>query len=350
MKQFLFRNMNVIIFFFLLSGSLGAAVLEQINSSSVQTMTNKTLTSPTLTSPAFSGTATGTLAGVTLTSPTLTSPSISAPGFSGTATGNLTGLAIITPTITSPAFSGTATGSLTSLTLTSPTFITPALGTPASGVMTNATGLPISTGVSGLGSGVATFLATPTTANLLAAVTGETGTGAAVFGTSPTISGATLSGTTSPTGLLDISGASAGQIKFPATQNDSANVNTFDDYEEGTFTPTLGGSATYITQVGEYVKIGKTVFVRIVLTVNTIGTGSSSTISGLPFTSSSNEHALAVSNFTNSINNVTAMFAGVNASTTTITVRGLSAAAASPNVSAIFGNGTHVLVSGHYTT
>lgn len=43
--------------------------------------------------------------------------------------------------------------------LTSPSFTTPALGTPASGTLTNATGLPISTGVSGLGTGVATALA-----------------------------------------------------------------------------------------------------------------------------------------------------------------------------------------------
>lgn len=41
---------------------------------------------------------------------------------------------------------------------TSPTLVTPALGTPASATLTNATGLPISTGVSGLGTGVATAL------------------------------------------------------------------------------------------------------------------------------------------------------------------------------------------------
>lgn len=56
-----------------------------------------------------------------------------------------------------------------------------ALGTPSSGTLTNATGLPISTGVSGLGTGVATFLGTPSSANLRSALTDETGTGAAVF-------------------------------------------------------------------------------------------------------------------------------------------------------------------------
>lgn len=70
---------------------------------------------------------------------------------------------------------------------TSPSFTTPVLGTPTSGTLTNCTGLPISTGVSGLGTGVATFLAAPSSANLAAAVTDETGSGALVFGTSPTI-------------------------------------------------------------------------------------------------------------------------------------------------------------------
>ena len=62
-----------------------------------------------------------------------------------------------------------------------------ALGTPASATLTNATGLPISTGVSGLGTGIATFLATPSSANLATAVTDETGSGSLVFATSPTL-------------------------------------------------------------------------------------------------------------------------------------------------------------------
>jgi hypothetical protein len=68
---------------------------------------------------------------------------------------------------------------------TSPTFVTPILGTPTSGTLTNCT-LPIG-GVTGLATGVGTFLATPTSANLLAAVTNETGSGALVFATSPTL-------------------------------------------------------------------------------------------------------------------------------------------------------------------
>jgi hypothetical protein len=79
------------------------------------------------------------------------------------------------------------TGTGAAVFATSPVLVTPALGTPSSGTLTNATGLPISTGVSGLGTGVATWAATPSSANLAAALTDETGSGAAVFATSPVL-------------------------------------------------------------------------------------------------------------------------------------------------------------------
>lgn len=120
---------------------------------------------------------TGTGAVVLATSATLVTPVLGTPA-SGTLT-NCTGLP--------PAGISSTTGSGAVVLATSPTLTTPALGTPSSGTLTNCTGLPISTGVSGLGTDVATFLATPSSANLAAAVTNETGSGALVFATSPTL-------------------------------------------------------------------------------------------------------------------------------------------------------------------
>lgn len=76
----------------------------------------------------------------------------------------------------------TPTGTWTSLTM-----VTPVLGTPTSGTLTNCTGLPVSSGISGLGTGVATFLATPSSANLASAMTTKTGTGNLVFAGSATL-------------------------------------------------------------------------------------------------------------------------------------------------------------------
>lgn len=99
---------------------------------------------------------------------------------------------------------------------------------------------------------------------------------------------------------LDISNASGGQIKFPASQNVSANANTLDDYEEGTFTPTLvssgGGTPTYTSQTGRYTKIGNKVFfiIRIILTdLGTLAAGDL-TIAGLPFTTESSSNNIPV--------------------------------------------------------
>jgi hypothetical protein len=89
--------------------------------------------------------------------------------------------------------------------------------------------------------------------------------------------------------LLDISAATAGQIKFPAAQNPSANVNTLDDYEEGTFTPTIsfGGASvgvTYSIQNGTYTKIGNRVIFDIFIALSSKGSSVGTVlIGGLPF-------------------------------------------------------------------
>ena len=146
---------------------------------------------------------TGTGANVFANSPTLVTPALGTPS-SGTLT-SCTGLPIST------GISGLGTGIATALavnvgTAGSPVVNGGALGTPSSGTLTSCTGLPISTGVSGLGANVAAFLATPSSANLAAAITDETGSGANVFATSPTLVtpalGTPSSGTlTSCTGL-----------------------------------------------------------------------------------------------------------------------------------------------------
>jgi len=100
----------------------------------------------------------------------------------------------------------------------SPTLVTPALGTPASGTATNLTGLPISTGVSGLGTGVATFLGTPSSANLASAVSDETGSGALVFANSPTLVTPAL-GTPSALVGTNITGTASGLTAGNVTTN-----------------------------------------------------------------------------------------------------------------------------------
>ena len=145
------------------------------------------------------------------------------------------------------------TGTGANVFATSPVLVTPNLGTPSAATLTNATGLPVATGISGLATGVATFLATPTSANLIAAVTNETGTGSLVFNTSPTLVtpalGTPASGTltnatglplgTGTTGTLTVARGGTGVatltgiVKAAGTANFAAAVAGTDYYAPG---------------------------------------------------------------------------------------------------------------------
>ncbi len=124
-----------------------------------------------------------------------------------------------------------------------------------------------------------------------------------------------ISGDVSLTGANAFTGANSfatnplnllvGQIGFPATQNPSSDANTLDDYEEGTWTPVIGGDGgqsgqTYDKQTGVYTKVGDIVFVGCRARFTAKGTITGSVwVSGFPFTSSNVSllHGVPVSYF-----------------------------------------------------
>jgi hypothetical protein len=95
-------------------------------------------------------------------------------------------------------------------------------------------------------------------------------------------------------GVIDLADAAITATKgivFPATAVDQSNVNTLDDYEEGTWTPTIlgtttAGAQTYSGQVGRYTKIGRLVAIEgsVILSAKDVLTAGSIRIGGLPFT------------------------------------------------------------------
>lgn len=123
-----------------------------------------------------------------------------------------------------------------------------------------------------------------------------------------------------------------GQIAFPAGQNASSNANTLDDYEEGTWTPTLlfGGASTgiaYITQTGSYVKVGQNVaaWFRINLSSKGSATGGA-TITGWPFSASVNTSAV-FGTFYNNMASMSGLLASLSATTATLRTNGAASAA-----------------------
>lgn len=150
-------------------------------------------------------------------------------------------------------------------------------------------GLPVARGGTGLSGALA--------ANRIPYSNGTIFTSAAGFtfdGSTLTAPATAITGTLSPAGLLDASGAAAGQIKFPAAQNASANANTLDDYEEGTWAPNdqSGAALSFATVEGQYVKIGQLVIAAATLTYPATGDASNALIGGLPFTCANTSNSL----------------------------------------------------------
>jgi hypothetical protein len=116
------------------------------------------------------------------------------------------------------------------------------------------------------------------------AVTGTLAAGATtVTGTLSATTGAAVGGAT----------AGAGGLAFPATAVAVADANTLDDYEEGTWTPTIVrestalGAVTYTAQDGKYTKIGRVVYITCSVAWSNIASAGAGAnrIDGLPFSS-----------------------------------------------------------------
>ena len=141
-----------------------------------------------------------------------------------------------------------------------------------------------------------------------------------------------------------------GQITFPATQVPSADANTLDDYEEGTWTPSVGGNATYSGQEGRYTKIGNLVYIQGQINISTLGTGSNSTLFGLPFTaiSGATEGGCNITYFAGTAVNVIQPVIGINSGTTNCSIYSRTTAGTSASSVNVFGNGARLFFYGHY--
>jgi hypothetical protein len=185
-----------------------------------------------------------------------------------------------------PLVQGTTTKQVTVTGLfTSPVMTNPTLGTVGQADLINATGLPISTGVAGLGTGIATFLGTPSSTNLRAAVTDETGTGSLVFATSPVLVTPNL-GTPSFLVATNATGTAVGLIAGSAITNANltgAVTSVGNATALGSFT-----SAQLITALTDETGSGSAVFsTSPTLVTPALGTPSAAVLTnatGLPLT------------------------------------------------------------------
>lgn len=117
-------------------------------------------------------------------------------------------------------------------------------------------------------------------------------------------------------------------------------------YETGTWTPSVGGDATYTARSGTYTRIGNFVTVSFDITINVLGTGSTNTISGLPFAVVTPGGASTIYFSNLAINS---LYVSALGSGSTLVFTGQTTAQATMNSAiAILGNGARVQMTATY--
>jgi hypothetical protein len=172
-----------------------------------------------------------------------------------------------------------------------------ALGTPSSGTLSSCTGLPLTTGISGtlpvanggtgitsFGTGIATWLGTPSSSNLASAVTDETGSGSLVFGTGPTITPAAGTTTTATSG--------AGYMGMPQNSTGTGITLAASDAGKHIYVTTTGQTITIPSNGSVAFPVGTTIVVVNADTVSTTIAITSDTLR-LANTSSTGSRTLA---------------------------------------------------------
>ena len=142
-----------------------------------------------------------------------------------------------------------------------------------------------------------------------------------------------------------VPGTAAKGINFTAnTPASGMTTQLLNWYEQGTWTPSIGGTATYTLQSGTYTRIGRLVFVSAVLQINVIGTGNVNTISGLPFTRDANSmQAPGSMTFISAISSTVSMLVPVvQVNTSTVIFQGLTIAGNTTSQINVFQNGARV--------